>query len=55
MLKSFGNKYLVQTRSQQEKKNSDTEIKEIFGVVSEPLDRIESLGPHTNGFAHVQL
>ena len=55
MLKSLIIKYLVQTGTRQEKKKRDTEIKEIFGVVSEPSDRIDSLGPHTNGFAHVQL
>ena len=53
MLKSLIIKYLVQTGTRQEKKNRDTEMKEIFGVILELLDQIDSFGHHTNGFAHV--
>ena len=46
MLKSLSNKYLVQTGTQKEKKNRDTETKKIFEVVSELLDWIGSFGHH---------
>ena len=55
MLKSLSNKYLVQTGTQKEKKNRDTETKKIFEVFSELLDWIGSFGHHINGFAHVQI
>ena len=55
MIKSFSIKYLVQTGTHQEKKNRDTEMKEIFGVILELLDQFDSFGHHTNGFVHVQM